>query len=103
MVQAHRIKALALVGCTAVGKSDTALKLAKRFNGDIIGADSMQIYKGFDIGTGKLSPQECNGVTHKMIDIANGDADFSVGEYVKLGKDEMAMTQICEWVPILVG
>ena len=103
MVQAHRIKALALVGCTAVGKSDTALKLAKRFNGDIIGADSMQIYKKFDIGTGKLTPQECDGVTHKMIDIVDGDADFSVGEYVKLAKEEIARTHDNGKLPIIVG
>ena len=53
MVQAHRIKTIAIVGCTAVGKSETALKLAKDFDGVLVGADSMQIYRGFDIGTGK--------------------------------------------------
>ncbi|MDE7406744.1 MAG: tRNA (adenosine(37)-N6)-dimethylallyltransferase MiaA [Clostridiales bacterium] len=103
MVQAHRIKALALVGCTAVGKSATAIKLAKRFGGEIIGADSMQIYRGFDIGTGKLTEAECDGVVHKMIDIADGDADFSVGEYVKIAKDEIERTYNSGKLPIIVG
>ncbi|MDE6617908.1 MAG: tRNA (adenosine(37)-N6)-dimethylallyltransferase MiaA [Clostridiales bacterium] len=103
MVQAHRIKALALVGCTAVGKSAMALKLAKRFNGEIIGADSMQIYRGFDIGTGKLTEAECDGVVHKMIDIADGDADFSVGEYVKIAKAEIERTYNSGKLPIIVG
>ena len=103
MVQAHRIKAIALVGCTAVGKSDTAIKLAKCYGGDIIGADSMQIYRGFDIGTGKLTPAECDGVVHKMIDIADGDADFSVGEYVKIAKAEIENTHNAGKLPIIVG
>ncbi|MCH5155490.1 MAG: tRNA (adenosine(37)-N6)-dimethylallyltransferase MiaA [Clostridiales bacterium] len=103
MVQAHRIKALAIVGCTAVGKSDTAIKLAKRFDGEIIGADSMQIYRGFNIGTGKLSAAECDGVVHKMIDIADGDCDFSVGEYVKIAKKEIERTYSNGKLPIIVG
>ncbi|MCH5154236.1 MAG: tRNA (adenosine(37)-N6)-dimethylallyltransferase MiaA [Clostridiales bacterium] len=103
MVQAHRIKALALVGCTAVGKSDTAIKLAKRFGGEIIGADSMQIYRGFDIGTGKLTAEECDGVVHKMIDIADGDADFSVGEYVKIATMEIERTHNSGKLPMIVG
>lgn len=103
MVQAHRIKTVAIVGCTAVGKSDTALKLAKEFNGVLIGADSMQIYKGFDIGTGKLTPQECGNVVHKMIDIADGDADYSVGEYVDAAKREINTVHAEGKLPIIVG
>ena len=103
MVQAHRVKTIALVGCTAVGKSDTAIKLAKCFNGEIIGADSMQIYRGFDIGTGKLTAEECDGIVHKMIDIADGDADFSVGEYVQIAKAEIEKTITAGKLPIIVG
>lgn len=90
MVQAHRIKTLAVVGSTAVGKSDTALRLAREFGGEVVGADSMQIYRGFDVGTGKLTPQERAGVEHHLIDIVDGDAQFSVGEYVKLAKSAIA-------------
>ncbi|MCH5162612.1 MAG: tRNA (adenosine(37)-N6)-dimethylallyltransferase MiaA [Clostridiales bacterium] len=103
MVQAHRIKAIALVGCTAVGKSDTAIRLAKRFNGAIVGADSMQIYRGFDIGTGKLKQSERGGVEHSMIDIVDGDASFSVGEYVELAAKEIDRIHAGGKLPIVVG
>lgn len=103
MVQAHRIKTIAIVGCTAVGKSNTAIKLAKRFNGSIIGADSMQIYRGFDIGTGKLAVDERGGVEHSMIDIVDGDSDFSVGEYVKLVAREIERASTAGKLPIVVG
>lgn len=103
MVQAHRIKTIAIVGCTAVGKSETALKLAKRFNGVLIGADSMQIYRKFDIGTGKLTKAECDGVEHKLIDVVDGDADFSVGEYVELAQKEISEVHKNGKLPIIVG
>ncbi len=103
MVQAHRIKAIALVGCTAVGKSETAVKLAKRFNGAIIGADSMQIYRGFDIGTGKITKAEQNGIYHGMIDIVDGDAEFSVGEYAERATKEIANIAEQGKLPIIVG
>ncbi len=103
MVQAHRLKAVALVGCTAVGKSETAIKLAKRFNGVIIGADSMQIYRGFDIGTGKLTESERCGVPHSMIDIADGDSDYSVGEYVVSAAREIEKAHSLGFFPFIVG
>jgi len=103
VVQAHRIKTVAIAGCTAVGKSETALKLARRFNGVLIGADSMQIYRGFDIGTGKLTKSECGEIEHKMIDIADGDADFSVGEYVEFAKKEIESAAARGKLPIIVG
>ncbi len=103
VVQANRIKTVAIVGCTAVGKSEIALDLARRFNGELIGADSMQIYRGFDIGTGKLSKEECRGITHKLIDVVDGDADFSVGEYVELAKNSIEETAKAGKLPIIVG
>ena len=103
MVQAHRIKTIAIAGCTAVGKSATAIALAKRFDGVLIGADSMQIYRGFDIGTGKLTKAECDGIEHLMIDIADGDADFSVGEYVQRATADIARVAANGKLPIVVG
>ncbi len=103
MVQAHRIKAIALVGCTAVGKSETAIRLAKRFNGTVIGADSMQIYRGFDIGTGKLAASERCGIEHRMIDIVNGDEPFSVGQYVSAADAEIRKAAADGKLPIIVG
>ncbi len=103
MVQAHRIKTVAIAGCTAVGKSDTALKLAKRFNGAVVGADSMQIYRGFDIGTGKLSPQERDGIPHYMIDIADGDEYFSAGDYAERAAAAIESIHADGKLPIIVG
>ncbi len=103
MVQTHRIKTVAIVGCTAVGKSETALKLAEKFDGVLVGADSMQIYRGFDIGTGKLTKGECRGIEHKLIDIVDGDADFSVGEYVKKASAEIDRIASDGKLPVIVG
>lgn len=103
MVQTHRLKAIAIVGPTAVGKSETALRLARKFGGAIVGADSMQVYRGFDIGTGKLTRDECGDTEHSMIDIVDGDADFSVGEYVELAKREIERITAEGKLPLIVG
>lgn len=103
MVQAHRIKTVALVGCTSVGKSETALHLAQSFDGEIVGADSMQIYRSFDIGTGKLTEEERRGIPHYMIDICDGDCDFSVGEYVRLADSAIRDISSRGKVPFIVG
>ncbi len=103
MVQANRIKTVAIVGCTAVGKSKAALHIAERFNGELIGADSMQIYRNFDIGTGKLSAEQCGGITHKLIDVVDADSDFSVGDYVKLAHEAIVQTARDRKLPIIVG
>ncbi len=103
MVQAHRVKTVAIVGCTSVGKSDIAVKLAREIGGEIISADSMQIYRGFDIGTGKLSRKDMCGVAHHMIDIADGDADFSVGDYVESAKKIIYDISVRGKLPLIVG
>ena len=71
MVQENCLKPkiIIITGPTAVGKSDLAVKIAKRLNTEIISADSMQIYKGLDIGTGKVTEEEKDGVVHHMLDI----------------------------------
>lgn len=103
MVQTNRIKTIAIVGCTAVGKSNTALRLAAELNGELIGADSMQIYRGFNIGTGKLTKQECGGIAHKLIDVVDGNDDYSVGEYVSMARQEIEDTALRGKLPIVVG
>lgn len=72
---------IVVVGPTASGKSDFAVKLAKECNGEIISADSRQIYRGLDIGTGKITYEEMCGVPHHMLDIIDIDQNFSVAEY----------------------
>ncbi len=103
MVQADRIKTVAILGCTAVGKSEVALELAEKFGGEIVGADSMQIYRGFDIGTGKLNAKERRGIAHYMIDICDGDCDYSVGEYVKTSSQIIRDISARGKLPIIVG
>lgn len=76
-------KLIAIVGPTASGKSDLAIKLAKKFNGVIISADSRQIYRGMDIGTAKTSKSERLGVPHYMLDIVDPGDDFNVNLYQK--------------------
>lgn len=75
---------IVIVGPTASGKSDFAVNLALKNNGEIISADSRQIYKGLDIGTGKITKKEMKGVKHYMLDVCNLDDTFSVAEYKRL-------------------
>lgn len=77
-------KIIVILGQTATGKSDVAVKLAKKFGGEIISADSRQVYKGLDIGSGKITKKEMRGVPHHMLDIANPKKQFSVAQYKKL-------------------
>ena len=75
------MKGLVIAGPTGVGKTDLSLKLAKELKTEIISADSMQIYKGMDIGTAKIKPEEMNGIKHYIIDIIQPDEDYSVGNF----------------------
>lgn len=70
-----------VVGATATGKSELSLQLAEQLNGEIVNADSMQLYRGMDIGTAKLSPQERRGIPHHLIDVLDVTQDASVAEY----------------------
>ena len=76
-------KVIAVIGPTAVGKSALAVELALRFGGEIISCDSMQVYRGMDIGTGKVTPAQMRGVPHHMIDIVDPNENFSCAEYAE--------------------
>ena len=78
-----------IVGPTASGKSALAIRLAKEFDGVIISADSMQIYRGLDIGTAKESASVRERIPHKMIDVVNADEEFSVAKYADMAKIEI--------------
>ena len=80
------MKIIAIVGPTAVGKTALALELAKRYNGEIISCDSMQVYKGMDIGTAKPTREELAQVKHHLIDIKTPDQCFSCADYATLAK-----------------
>ena len=74
-------KIIVVAGPTASGKSAVSVELAKILDSEIVSADSMQIYKGFDIGTAKITPEEMQGITHHLIDIKNPKDSYSVNEY----------------------
>lgn len=105
MVQKNCVKEkiIVITGPTAIGKSDFAVEIAKIFNGEVISADSMQIYKGLDIGTGKITTQEMQGVTHHILDILPPDAEFSVSDYVELAKKTITNVINKGKLPIIVG
>ena len=73
-----------VVGPTASGKTNMAGELAKQLGGEVISCDSMQIYRGMDVGTAKPTDEEMQEIPHHMIDIAEPDEDFSVGRYVEM-------------------
>lgn len=74
---------IAIVGPTGVGKTKMSIELAKKYNAEIISCDSMQIYKGMNIGTAKVTEEEKEGIVHHMLDIKNIDEDYSVFDYQK--------------------
>ena len=84
------MKVIAIVGPTAVGKTALAIELAKRYNGEIISCDSMQVYRGMDIGTAKPTKEELAQVKHHLIDIKMPDENFSCADYAILAKKVLA-------------
>ncbi len=94
---------LALVGPTAVGKTATSLLLARALEGEIISADSRQVYRGMDIGTAKITPEEMAGVPHHLIDIRQPDESISLGEYKKLADAAIIDVMARGKLPMLVG
>ena len=92
-----------LVGPTAVGKTAASIGLAKALNGEIISGDSMQIYKGLDIGTAKISKEEMQGVPHHLIDIKEPWESFSAAEFKRLADAAIADIHSRGKLPIIVG
>lgn len=96
-------KLVVIVGPTAVGKTKMGVELAKVFNGEIISGDSMQIYKGMDIGTAKVTEEEKQGVIHHLIDIKNPTESFSVAEFQQLVRPLVSSINQKGKLPIIVG
>ena len=92
-----------LTGPTAVGKTDLSIKLAKAVNGEIISADSMQVYKKMDIGTAKIMPKEMDGIPHYLIDVLDPKEDFHVVLFQKLAKEAMEEIYTKGKIPIITG
>src|SRR5690606_40251774 len=80
-ILSEKSKLIVLIGPTAVGKTKLSIEVAKKFNCEIISGDSMQIYKGMDIGTAKISSAEMEGIVHHLIDIKEPHESFSAAEF----------------------
>jgi tRNA dimethylallyltransferase len=96
-------RVLAVVGPTATGKSDLAVTLAERVGGEVINADSMQLYAGMDVGTAKLSADERRGVPHHLLDVWPIEKSAAVAEYQTMARSAIADVVARGRLPILVG
>lgn len=94
---------VAVVGATAAGKSDLGVELARRLGGEVVNADSMQLYAGMDIGTAKLSPDERRGVPHHLLDVWEVTVTASVAEYQRAARGVVADLLVHGVTPVLVG
>lgn len=96
-------KVIIIAGPTAVGKTKTAVELAKKLNTQIISCDSMQIYKGMDVGTAKVTEEEKNGIVHHLIDIVEPQDYYSVGSYSEDTQKEISKLFEKNKIPIFAG
>ena len=108
-VQALRLKEspqeklIVILGATSTGKSSLALTLAKEFDTEIISADSMAVYKNFNVGTAKPTPEELQIVPHHMINILDAEEKFSVGEFVRRARPIISELNLRGKIPIVAG
>ncbi len=100
-----KIKVVVIVGPTATGKSNLAIKLARTLGGEVISADSRQVYTGLDIGSGKVTPEEMNGVPHHLLDVVSPKrrSVFTAAEYQKLAQEKIKEISSRGNVPIICG
>lgn len=101
--EAGKPQLLVLIGPTAVGKTKLSIEIAKRYGCEIVSGDSMQVYRGMDIGTAKIKPAEMEGVPHHMIDIHDPDEPFSVAEFQERAGKAIAEIGLRGRLPFVVG
>lgn len=94
---------LVIVGETGSGKTRLAVELARAFDGEIVGADSVQVYRGFDIGSGKPTAEELSGVRHHLLDVADPSEDFDAAHFVELADAAIADVRARGKTPIVCG
>lgn len=94
---------LVIVGPTAIGKTAVSIDVAKKLNGEIISADSMQIYKYMDIGTAKVKPEEMEGIPHYLIDVVYPDEEFTVADFKQHAENYIKKINQADKIPVLVG
>lgn len=98
-----KIPLMVILGPTSVGKTKVAIELAKRFNGEIVSADSRQVYREMNIGTDKPLPEECEGIPHHLMDVVNPDEPFTLANYVELAWSAIHDIHSRGKLPILAG
>ncbi|MFH1451491.1 MAG: tRNA (adenosine(37)-N6)-dimethylallyltransferase MiaA, partial [bacterium] len=96
-------KLVVILGPTSSGKSDLAVMLAKEFNGEIISADSRQVYQGMDIGSGKITKKETRGIPHHLLDVASPKRRFTVTRYKNLAQKVIKKVYQKDKLPIICG
>lgn len=94
---------VAVVGPTAVGKTTLSLDLAERFSGEIVSADSRQVYRGLDLGSGKIRPEEMRGIPHHLLDIADPSTVFTAKQFVETGREALQNIHARSVLPVVVG
>lgn len=99
----NKLSLIILTGPTAVGKTDLSIRLAKEINGEIISADSMQVYRGMDIGTAKITEEEKQGVVHHLLDCFEPDEEFNVAIFQQMAQNAIREIHSRGHVPILTG
>ena len=96
-------KILVITGPTAVGKTKLSIELAKKYNGEIINADAVQVYKGLDIGSAKVTEEEKEGIPHHLLSIKEVDEDYTIYHYQKDCREKIKEIQDRGKTPIIVG
>lgn len=96
-------KIIVILGQTSTGKSDFAVDVAKDIDGEIISADSRQVYKGMDLGTGKITKKEMRGIPHYLLDVVSPKKTFSVSDFQKMALKKIKEISECGRIPIICG
>lgn len=99
----NKIKLLVIVGPTAVGKTALSIQMAKRLDGEIISGDAIQVYKGMDIGSAKITEEEKEGIPHHLIDIMDPDEQYSAAQFQKMAERLIREIHARGKVPIIAG
>ncbi len=103
MIDANKPKLIIIAGPTATGKSAAAVKIAKEIGGEIISADSIQVYKGMNIGSAKVTEAEMQGVPHHLIDVIDIDRDYNVAVFKEMASEVMKGIYARGHIPIICG
>ncbi|WP_404409322.1 tRNA (adenosine(37)-N6)-dimethylallyltransferase MiaA [Jeotgalibacillus malaysiensis] len=98
-----RNKVIVIAGPTAVGKTELSIRLSKALKGEVINGDAMQVYRGLDIGTAKIKPEEMQGVPHHLFDILGPEQSFSAAEYQRAVREKIYEVHTRGSIPVLTG